>query len=234
MARRLDLAVIALVISWPVGCERTTGERAPAVPTGAGQVGPGEGESPDVRDPGDGESRASEQRSLPSSRGERVAIVPESHSLHGRLEVPDMPNACDDDEDCHVGGCSSETCSAEADVVTTCEVLPVRFPEGSQCGCVEGQCRWWHPQGAVLIEVGASTQRPEPRSGDAPDDALAMCGGERCKPGQECVSYYGIAGSRGPRLHSCEWRCRPGQPNDGCPGGMRCRTLADGPGHVCR
>jgi len=51
----------------------------------------------------------------------------------------------------------------------------------------------------------------------------------KCKPGQVCVEYYGIAGPAGPILRSCEWRCE-----DGCPDGTRCVTIADGPGKVCR
>jgi eight-cysteine-cluster-containing protein len=217
------------------GCERPAGERPPTAPTGVGEVRPGGGEPSEARPPDEKKvETGNDERPSSPEGGERLAIVPESHPLHGRLEVPDMPNACDDDAGCYVGGCSSETCSAEPEVITTCELLPIRFPEGSQCGCVEGHCRWWHPRGAALVQMGASTQRPEPRSSDAPADMLAMCGGAHCRPGQECVSYFGIAGAQGPQLHSCEWRCQPEQPNDGCPSGTRCTSIADGPGRVCR
>jgi eight-cysteine-cluster-containing protein len=232
MVRRFGLVVLAATLAQ--GCERAGKEHRPEVPAGAGQVGPGLDEPGDGARADGGEPGETPQRPVPSAGGERVAIVPESHPLHGRLEAPDMPNACERDGDCHVGGCGGEVCSAEPDVITTCEVLPVRFPEGSACGCVERQCRWWHPEGAELVDMGASTQRPEPRSGEAPADVLASCSGEHCRPGQECVSYYGIAGTKGPELHSCEWRCRPGAPNDGCPPGTRCQSLIDGPGRVCR
>jgi eight-cysteine-cluster-containing protein len=231
MSRTLGLLGLVSILSL-VGCERTGKEAAPPrVPTGAEQVGsdPQEANQPGLESGGE-DPAGSEKPSLPSS-GERVAIVPESHALYGRLEVPDMPNACESDANCHVGGCGGETCSAEPEVITTCELLPVRFPEGSQCGCVEGQCRWWHPEGAALIEMGASTRRPEPTSGEAPADALAACGAQRCKPGQECVTHHA---DRGPQHHSCEWRCRPDQPNDGCPEGTRCEPLGDGPERVCR
>lgn len=60
------------------------------------------------------------------------------------------------------------------------------------------------------------------------------CGGRTCAPGETCASYYGIAGPRGPLFHECVIRCRRGEPNDGCPAGTICYTVADGPGDVCR
>ena len=52
-----------------------------------------------------------------------------------------------------------------------------------------------------------------------------------CGDGAECVSYYGIAGPRGPQFKSCEIRCGADKP---CPSGLACKTVADGPGQVCR
>ena len=46
-----------------------------------------------------------------------------------------------------------------------------------------------------------------------------------------CVSYYGIAGKRGGEFKTCEITCKGGS---GCPAGSSCRTIADGPGQVCR
>lgn len=46
-----------------------------------------------------------------------------------------------------------------------------------------------------------------------------------------CVTYYGIAGPRGPAFTSCEVTCADGK---GCPDGTACITVADGPGAVCR
>jgi hypothetical protein len=60
-----------------------------------------------------------------------------------------------------------------------------------------------------------------------PCDAAGQCGG---KP-LECVKFYGIAGARGPQFTSCEIRCGE---NGECPKGQSCRTIADGPGQVCR
>ncbi len=58
------------------------------------------------------------------------------------------------------------------------------------------------------------------------------CGaGDACASGLTCVSYYGIAGPRGPEFKSCEIKCKG---DDGCPAAHRCATIADGPGQVCR
>ena len=51
---------------------------------------------------------------------------------------------------------------------------------------------------------------------------------------EECISYYGIAGPRGPQFHECGIRCKQGAPNDGCADGKKCTTISDGPGPVCR
>jgi hypothetical protein len=57
------------------------------------------------------------------------------------------------------------------------------------------------------------------------------CGaGDTCGEGT-CVSYFGIAGPRGPEFKSCEIRC---DPQRACEGGRQCVTVADGPGQVCR
>jgi hypothetical protein len=45
------------------------------------------------------------------------------------------------------------------------------------------------------------------------------------------VSYYGIAGPRGPQFKTCEIKCdKPTK----CPAGTSCGVIADGPGQVCR
>jgi hypothetical protein len=53
----------------------------------------------------------------------------------------------------------------------------------------------------------------------------------RCGKGMTCIEFYGIAGPRGPKMTSCEIRCKGGK---GCPPGQICVTIADGPGQVCR
>jgi hypothetical protein len=58
------------------------------------------------------------------------------------------------------------------------------------------------------------------------------CGdGDACAAGLECVKYLGIAGGRGPQFKTCEKRCKV---TGDCPTGRTCRTIADGPGQVCR
>ena len=46
-----------------------------------------------------------------------------------------------------------------------------------------------------------------------------------------CVSYYGIAGARGPEFKTCEIKC---DKKTKCPAGTSCGVIADGPGQVCR
>jgi hypothetical protein len=55
---------------------------------------------------------------------------------------------------------------------------------------------------------------------------------DACAPPATCVTYYGIAGARGPAFKSCEVKCTP--KSTGCPDGRKCTTIADGPGSVCR
>jgi hypothetical protein len=58
------------------------------------------------------------------------------------------------------------------------------------------------------------------------------CGAaDACAPPATCVVYYGIAGKRGPEFKTCEVKCGP---TTTCPDGKTCRTIADGPGSVCR
>ncbi len=65
-----------------------------------------------------------------------------------------------------------------------------------------------------------------PRLGDA-------CGAnDACPAPMTCVSYFGIAGARGPQFKTCEIKCKPKSKD--CPSGTTCRTIADGPGSVCR
>jgi hypothetical protein len=58
------------------------------------------------------------------------------------------------------------------------------------------------------------------------------CGAnDACAKGLTCVSYYGIAGARGPQFKTCEIKCKA---DANCPSGTKCVTIADGPGQVCR
>ena len=105
---------------------------------------------------------------------------------------------------------------------------------------------------AILLGLGACSSRaPAPTGAAAPAGRAASpaappadpsggtgsasgepCGDHpACTPPATCVSYYGIAGPRGPRFQSCEIRCKD---DSTCPKGTRCTTIADGPGRVCR
>ena len=58
------------------------------------------------------------------------------------------------------------------------------------------------------------------------------CGAaDACGPAATCVVYYGVAGKKGPEFKTCEIKCNATKP---CPDGKTCRTIADGPGSVCR
>lgn len=155
----------------------------------------------------------------------RKAAVPADHPLFARFEGTDFANDCKTDADCHAAGCSSEVCSADAGVMTTCDVPLVSLPEGTACGCVEDQCRWWNADGTTL-----PTTEPPPSDPPPP----ASCDTVKCEAPKQCVEYYGIAGPSGPKFVSCEIRCKPGAKKSGCPEGTECVTIADGPGSVCR
>lgn len=185
----------------------------------AGSRGPGAGAGADG---GDAPAR------VPSTPA-RTAVVPPEHPQYGRLEGEGLANACKRDGECAMGGCAREVCSAERGVTTTCEALPVQLPTDAACGCVGGECIWYSRSGTRLPMP--KRDAPVPNEGDAPKRGPITCGKTTCKPGQQCIEYFGIAGASGPRFESCEWPCGKGQP---CPKGTRCTTISDGPGRVCR
>jgi eight-cysteine-cluster-containing protein len=225
MSRRALLVLLTCAIA----CDRPPSP-APASPqprtSPGGSVEPeeaaptGESPPPDEDDGGDAER---------PPVGERMPAVAEDHPLYARVEGEGFANDCKADGDCKVGGCSGEVCSADASVVTTCEVMPMHFPADAACGCVESVCRWWSASGGRLSGGPVSTEPPPIKGDDARAPRVVDCGGRTCKSGQRCMEYYGIAGPSGPLLRSCEWSCA-----DGCPKGTRCVTIADGPGKVCR
>ena len=161
----------------------------------------------------------------PDARGAggalRTPLVPQSHALFARMEAPSDNNDCNGDSECLKGGCSGETCAAVA-VVSTCEQT-VQVPNAAACGCVSGQCIWYTTDGKTL-----------PDNAGGPGGAGPICGDKSCAPNEQCIAYYGIAGPSGPRFQECGIPCAQGKPNGGCPDGMRCQTIADGPGPVCR
>jgi hypothetical protein len=93
-----------------------------------------------------------------------------------------------------------------------------------------------------LSTDGNGSQLSDTRPGAQQEDSVVVaddplpqqgepCPNHVCDRGLACVSYYGIAGPRGPLFTSCEIKC--GDTSD-CPGGQACVTIADGPGEVCR
>lgn len=149
--------------------------------------------------------------------GERKAAVPSDHALYDRFEGTGFANACNADNDCYKAGCSSEVCSATPGVITTCEVLPVSLPAGTECGCVSSECIWWNAEGLTLPPVETPAEE--------------SCATVLCEPPKVCIEYYGIAGPSGPKFVSCEIRCSE---DKDCPEDQQCVTIADGPGQVCR
>lgn len=141
---------------------------------------------------------------------------------NAKFEGPTFKNACGKDSDCFVGGCSGELCTAEEGVNSVCVVYPDQ-PRGASCGCLSGECMWYagaaDPTGAEPAGAGLPGQG-EP------------CKDGKCSEGLKCVTYYGIAGPRGPAFTSCEIPC--GMKGTACPQGQKCTTIADGPGQVCR
>lgn len=219
-----------------IACDKPSSD--PDAPTGGGVAGGGASAGADGGASADGPAQ-------PPTPVTRTLVVAKDHEFHDRFEGSAFANDCKDDTACKTGGCSSEVCSAEEGVITDCEMLTVQLPPDASCGCVESQCVWWSPSGATIAgggtkpepggtkpePGGATTQKPTPNTGEAPRGTTVSCGTETCKPGQECIGYYGIAGPRGPKFESCEWRCA----KDGaCPKGTTCVTVADGPGRVCR
>lgn len=75
------------------------------------------------------------------------------------------------------------------------------------------------------------TAEPEPSWQKAPGIGESCGANDTCAQGLTCVSYYGIAGARGPEFKTCEIRCSD---DSVCPRGTKCITIADGPGQVCR
>ncbi len=91
------------------------------------------------------------------------------------------------------------------------------------------------PQPSPTAGPSPARESPSPITPPANTSAPGVgqsCGSDgSCAQGLECVSYYGIAGARGPQFKSCEIRCGSEKQ---CPSGLACKTIADGPGQVCR
>lgn len=80
-------------------------------------------------------------------------------------------------------------------------------------------------------DAGSATDEPTPSWSQGPGLGESCGPNDTCARGLECVSYYGIAGPRGPEFKTCEIRCND---DSACPRGTKCITIYDGPGRVCR
>ena len=51
---------------------------------------------------------------------------------------------CQIDNDCSITGCSSEMCTADSSIMTTCEIL-TNAPDKNKyaCGCIKDRCGWY-------------------------------------------------------------------------------------------
>jgi hypothetical protein len=96
--------------------------------------------------------------------------------------------------------------------------------QGSGAGPTQGS-------GAGPTQGSGSTE-PAPTWSGGPAIGENCGANDACAKGLTCVTYYGIAGPRGPQFKSCEIKCGAGAP--ACPAGHKCITIADGPGQVCR
>jgi hypothetical protein len=87
-------------------------------------------------------------------------------------------------------------------------------------------------QGSPTKGSGGTTAEPAPNWPKGTPGIGDNCGpNDTCGKGLTCVSYYGIAGARGPQFKTCEIKCKA---DASCPADHKCVTIADGPGQVCR
>jgi hypothetical protein len=85
----------------------------------------------------------------------------------------------------------------------------------------------------------ATTSAPAASSSSGVTTASAADGpalGQKCGADDSCgkgscTAYTGLLGPKGPTFKTCEIKCTGGS---GCPDGLKCVVIADGPGSVCR
>jgi hypothetical protein len=192
-----------------------------------GTSSPGGTPSPAPQPPPSGEDPGAPSNPGNPGGDARTAAVAADHPQYQRVEGTSFQNGCSADDQCFVGGCSNEVCSAEQGVSSTCEAPADGWPtSGATCGCVKGQCVWY--------KAGGGSGSAPPQSGGGGSGGVAAAQGQECPAGKcakglTCVKYYGVAGTSGPQFTSCEIPC-----SGGCPSGQSCTMIADGPGQVCR
>jgi eight-cysteine-cluster-containing protein len=72
----------------------------------------------------------------------RVPALAKTDPVYPSFEGVDYKNACKVDADCFTGGCAGEVCSAQNDIVSACDIPPLK-PQHASCGCVDGECIWY-------------------------------------------------------------------------------------------
>lgn len=167
----------------------------------------------------------------------RVPAVPAASANYNHFEGVAFANSCEVDKDCHVAGCSSEVCSADAEVTTVCTEYPDK-PKTATCGCVRNLCIWYvmggpgAPQPVETEHVPTVRERADAGPLSTLPDQSQPCPKGICAPGLECITYFGPTGPKGGTLSSCEVSCLGGR---SCPRGQSCVSVKDGPpGNVCR
>jgi eight-cysteine-cluster-containing protein len=81
---------------------------------------------------------------------------------HDRLELPEADGECTTNADCAVAGCGGEVCvsgARVAEVVTTCEVLPV-FQVLDHCACQRARCAWQIKGSPALTPIRVPAAAP--------------------------------------------------------------------------
>jgi hypothetical protein len=145
---------------------------------------------PDVPNPGQVDSDGDGSGDACDPPDWCVGTVPITAALYNRFEGIGYDNACANDGECVVGGCSAEVCAAEP-AITTCEGLPYR-PRGD-CMCLGGECVW-----------GRCEEPPPPPS-------CGLCyGDEDCGPAEVCNATSLCLPSCGcPQCRVCTGFCEP-------------------------
>lgn len=100
------------------------------------------------------------------------------------------PPECTSDADCFVGGCSSQLCSAEQGMASTCEWLEeyacYQDANLTSCGCFEGSCGWDQTEALEQCVEGSGDNGTDPVDPVDPTDPTDPDPGE--EPGDECTS----------------------------------------------
>jgi eight-cysteine-cluster-containing protein len=171
----------------------------------------------------------------PSAGAARTPAVAASDPLYSRVEGTTFQNACQADNQCFVGGCSSEICTAEEGVSGTCEMPATGFPsKGATCGCVAGQCIWYRAAGTGASSgdgagaTGGGAGKAPTGTGTATGTGSAAGAGAGSSPGSGSKpTGAGAAGAK-PDKSAGSGAALPKQ-TENCTADYKC-----GPGLTCK